>query len=362
MRVAIACCGLEHVRRGFESASRELFNALSGRADVFLFKGSGESAPNEIVVPCLRRDFLQRFMNPQRAFYWEQISFAIALVPYLFLEQIDIVHYSEGNVGNALARFMRWTRSRAQLLLCNGAPYNPRTFRPELFIQQVSKESLDLALECGIAPERMHLVPHGIAPERIRLTFARETARQSFGLPMDKLLILSMSALNKEHKRLDYLIREVASLHDDTLFLCMAGEPSAETGELEKLASELLSGRHLFLSVPRSRIPELLAAADLFVHASLHEGFGIVLIEACAAGVPVLCHNAPHFQWVMGDAGILIDMSAPGALSSTIREVAGQKDVCCRYSALGRARADNYFGWKVLVPRYLEMYEMVYRS
>ena len=93
MRVAIACCGLEHVHRGFEAFSRELFTALTGRTDVILFKGSGKSLPNEIVVPCLRRDFLMRFMNPLRAFYWEQITFTIALIPYLILNNVLLLAF-----------------------------------------------------------------------------------------------------------------------------------------------------------------------------------------------------------------------------------------------------------------------------
>jgi 1,2-diacylglycerol 3-alpha-glucosyltransferase len=362
MRVAIACCGLEHVRRGYESFSVELFNALSGHADVILFKGSGKRRPNEIVVPCLRRDFLEHFMRPQRAFYWEQLSFALALVPFLILKRIDIVHFSEGNVGNALARFVRWFRLRARLILSNGGPYHPSNFHPDLAIQQVCKAGFDLAIENGISPSRMHLIPYGIAPERYRVTAIRATVRRQFGIPVDKFTIISLAALNRSHKRIDYLIREFAALQDDSMFLCMAGEPTSESELLRKLASELLPGRHAFLTVPRARIPDLLATADLFILASLSEGFGMVLLEACAAGVPVICHNSAHFRWVLGDAGIYVDMAAPGALKSSIRELLPQRELLGRYSALGRARIDNHFSWKVLFPRYLDMYESVRNS
>ena len=136
MRIAIACCGLEHVHRGFESVSQELFNALNGRADIILFKGSGKRRPNEIVVPCLRRDFLQRFMHPLRAFYWEQVTFAIVLIPYLIVNKIDVVHYSEGNLGNVLARHLRWTGSRIKLGHPTAHPHHPGHFPPEAYIHQ----------------------------------------------------------------------------------------------------------------------------------------------------------------------------------------------------------------------------------
>jgi 1,2-diacylglycerol 3-alpha-glucosyltransferase len=359
MRIAIACCGLEHVHRGFESFSRELFGALAGNIDVVLFKGSGKPAPNEIVVPCLRRDFLGRFMSPERAFYWEQITFAIALVPYLVLKKIDIVHYSEGNLGNALARFVRCTGLRVRLLQSNGGPLHPRAFRPEPFIHQVCKAGFDQAIEYGISPSRMHLIPYGISLERFHVKETREVVRESFSLPQDKFLILSLAALNSKHKRLDYLIREVSALCDASVFLCMAGEPTHETAELRQLAAELLPGRHTFMTVPRSTVPELLATADLFVLPSLNEGFGMVLIEACSAGVPVVCHDSVHFQWVLEDAALYADMAAPGALTLKIRDAIVQKELlrCC--SELGRARVESCYSWPVLVPRYLEMFRKI---
>ena len=359
MRVVIACCGLEHTRRGYEAFSRELFAALSGHLDVTLCKGSGKRHPHEVVVPCLRRDFLMRFMNPGRAFYWEQITFAVALIPYLMLKRIDIVHYSEGNVGNALARFLRWTGMRTKLLQSNGGPYHPRHFRPEVFIHQVSNDGLDQAVAWGISPARTYLAPYGINADNFRPSLTNEAAREQFGLPRDKFLILALSALSSQHKRLDYLIREVSALEDESVFLCMAGEPTAETNGLRELASKLLPGRHTFITVPRARIPELLVTADLFVHTAVHEGFGMVLLEACAAGVPVACHNSPHFHWVLGDAALYTDMAAPGELAATLKGVRHKKAALRRLRELGIARVESFYDWKVLISRYLAMYEAV---
>ncbi len=359
MRMVIACCGLEHIRRGYESFARELFGSLSGQVDVTLCKGSGKRGPNEVVVPCLRRDLLARFVDPKTAFRWEQITFALALFPYLILKRIDLVHYSDGTVGNVLARLLRLTGSRVKLLLSNGGPYSAEHFRPEIFIHQVCAECEQDALRFGIAQRRMHLVPYGLNPEKFRSAEGKAAAREQFGLATDKFVILSVAALNRSHKRLDYLIREVAALRDDSMFLCMAGQPTSETQELRDLAAELLPGRHTIVSVPRAKVPTLLAAADLFVLASLSEGLPMVLLEACSAGVPVVCHDTAHFRWALGDAALYSDMAVPGALASSIRQIAGQKEVLQRLSGLGRLRAEDCYSWKVLVPRYLVMYESV---
>jgi len=359
MRVVIACCGLEHVVRGYESAGRELFDALSGHLDVVLCKGSGKRGKNEVVVPCLRRDFLERFISPAKAFYWEQMTFALGLLPYLLLHKVDIVHYSEARFGNALVRLVRWTGLKTRLLYSNGGPHSPARFHPGVFILQVCGPYLQAALDFGIPAERMRLLPYGIAPEQFRLPEGRAAAREQFHLPPDKLVILSMAALSRTHKRIDYLIREVAALNDDSIVLCMAGQETAETPEMRALAEELLPGRHRFLTVPRARVPALLAAADLVVLASLREGFGMVLIEACSAGVPVICHDWENFRWVLGDAAVYADMETPGALAASLRMVARDSEKLRALGVLGRARVDQHYSWRVLVPRYLEMYRSI---
>jgi glycosyltransferase involved in cell wall biosynthesis len=298
-------------------------------------------------------------MKPETAFKWEQITFAIALFPYLILNKIDIVHYSDGTVGNVLGRLVRLTRSRVRLLLSNGGPYSAEHFQPEIFIHQVCAECERDALRFGIAQERMHLVPYGINPEEFRSAEGKQAAREQFGLPKDKFVILSVAALNRSHKRLDYLIREVAALRDDSVFLCMAGQATSETPELKELAVELLPGRHTMVSVLRAKIPNLLATADLFVLASLSEGLPMVLLEACSAGVPVICHDNTHFRWAFGDAAIYSDMAAPGVLASNIRQIAGQVEMLKRLRELGKARAENCYSWKILIPRYLKMYESI---
>ncbi|RRR97724.1 glycosyltransferase family 4 protein [Glycomyces terrestris] len=101
---------------------------------------------------------------------------------------------------------------------------------------------------------------------------------------------LSVAALN-ERKRIDYLLEAFRRCREEDpgLTLTLAGDGKLRAN-LEALAEELgLSGSVEFLgSVDPAEVPALMAAHDLFVHTSRHETFGVVVVEALAAGTPVL--------------------------------------------------------------------------
>jgi 1,2-diacylglycerol 3-alpha-glucosyltransferase len=351
MRVAIICTGLDHTRRGFETFSSGLFGALFGHLDVILFKGSGRRLPGQVVVPCLRRDV------SERSYLLEQRTFAVSVFPRLLLGKFDLVHYSDPSLGNALWHLRRWTRARMPLLFSNGGPSYPWSFKPDTYIHQVAPVHYKEACRSGMASDRMHLVPYGINIEEFIPHSSKLVVREKFGIPADSIVVLSASALNISHKRLDYLIQEVESLGEN-YFLCMAGERTDETERIKELASAILPGRHLILSLDRSEMPELFSAADIFVHCAIYEGFGLVLLEAMAAGLPVIAHDSDHFRWLLDEAGIFPDMTLPGALASVLGPMTNDINAIenLRRKGYGRVQA---FDWQNLVPRYIAMYEAV---
>jgi glycosyltransferase involved in cell wall biosynthesis len=60
------------------------------------------------------------------------------------------------------------------------------------------------------------------------------------------------------------------------------------------------------------------AAADVYVHAALYEGFGLTIAEAMAAGLPVVCTDVPGARDVVGDAGVRVPPKTPAALAEAM--------------------------------------------
>jgi glycosyltransferase involved in cell wall biosynthesis len=94
------------------------------------------------------------------------------------------------------------------------------------------------------------------------------------------------------------------------------------------------------------------------VLASLSEGFGRVFLEALAHGLPVIAHRHPVMQYVLGEHGILADLSIEGALARHLLHVLARP----ADAQAMRRRWDSVslrFSWDTLAPRYQRMFEHV---
>jgi phosphatidylinositol alpha-mannosyltransferase len=109
--------------------------------------------------------------------------------------------------------------------------------------------------------------------------------------------------------------------------------------------------------VADDRLPGIYAAADAYCAPSLGgESFGIVLVEAMAAGTPVVCSDLPGYREAAGDAARFVRPGDPAALAGALREVlASPASAACLVRA-GRKRAAE-LDWRVLAPEILARYE-----
>ena len=86
---------------------------------------------------------------------------------------------------------------------------------------------------------------------------------------------------------------------------------------------------------------ELLGGATALVTPSRNEGFGLPVIEAMAAGVPVICSDIPIFREVGVDAPLYVDPDRPSSIASAARRLEDAEEWCSRVEA-GRVRAEAY--------------------
>jgi glycosyltransferase involved in cell wall biosynthesis len=108
-------------------------------------------------------------------------------------------------------------------------------------------------------------------------------------------------------------------------------------------------------------MPDLYRAADVFVLCSLKEMLGTVLLEASATAVPCLVHQHPSMRWVIGAGGIVLDMSAKGALAAAMQQLLRDGDQRRELGAKARQQCLSTFGRDRIVGEYLDYYGYVFR-
>ncbi len=133
------------------------------------------------------------------------------------------------------------------------------------------------------------------------------------------------------------------------LRLIVAGD-GPQRGAVSRLPSGLLQRVTMVGSVPHWRLPPYHAAADVFVAPSTgRESFGIVLVEAMAAGVPVVASNIAGYREVVrsGMDGLLVPPNDPESLAEAVRTVLSDRALAERLRVAGQARAER-FRWEIV--------------
>lgn len=364
MKVALLCSGLGHIRRGHEVFATSLFGLMQDRLDITLFKGGGTPAAREVVVDNIPRQspLLQDVhvavsprwadaVREQERLRIETTTFAFAALKPLMEGGFDVVHCLEQEVCDIVFEHRHLFARPPKVMFSNGGAIARGDLPGCDAVQEYTGYNLARSDR-----RRGFLIPHGV--DTALFSPRRDPAfRRQLGVPDEAFLMLSVGQICYWHKRMDYLIRELAPLAD--VHLAIVGQDSPDTPAIRRLGADLMGGRISFGSLPHHELPQAYAAADAFVLGSIFETFGIVYIEAMAAGLPVFCTNHPNQRSIVGD-GVFLDMARPGSLRQAVagRDAAHLREL----GRKGRLRVEAEFDQSRLAERYTHEYERLASS
>jgi 1,2-diacylglycerol 3-alpha-glucosyltransferase len=364
-KVFIACTGLGRVNRGFESFTQECFDAIksSPYLSVRLFKGGGKSQKDTRRMLNFPRDkrvtrWLSQLTN-RSPYQLEQDSFFLNLLPFVRYGRPDVIYFSDKNLGDRLWRWRSYSGQSYGLLFSNGGPISPSSFHQWDHIHQVSPIHHELALAKGVSAAKQSLVPYGVKIKRSLDVLSiddRRALRSRLNLPEDRVIVLSVAAINDSHKRMSYLINEVARLTGTRPYLLLVGQQDSESSAIIRCGNELLGSDNFGVrTVDPHEVNELYGAADIFVLASVSEGSPRALAEAISHGLPCLVHDYEVTRFVLGTYGVYGNFRDEGVLTDLLRNVVDNITTISSCAIERHRFAYDRFSWDRLVTDYVGM-------
>ncbi|MFA6292660.1 MAG: glycosyltransferase family 4 protein, partial [Victivallales bacterium] len=215
-------------------------------------------------------------------------------------------------------------------------------------------------LDIGIPENKIRIIPNGVNTAKfaeIKLKSERAAVRRKYGLSETKLLILTVGRYHPK-KGFDDIPKIAKILSDNNMAFDWAvvgkncGQIADKFPECSGLGIRTIenfakSGGEVF-SLPSEELIELYCAADIFVLPTLIETFGMVLVEAMAAGLPIVTTDAPGVRDVISDGinGLKGPVKNPNAIAGLILKLINDNILSRKLSENSIRHSLEFYDWE----------------
>jgi glycosyltransferase involved in cell wall biosynthesis len=223
----------------------------------------------------------------------------------------------------------------------------------------------DQYVAAGVAPrEKFVTVYSGMEVEPfLNPPRAPEIVRRELGFSPDQIVVGKIARLFelKGHEYVIAAAKRVAARNPDVRFL-FVGDGLLHGALVRQIAEAGLTDRFVFTGlVPQHKVPELIGAMEIVVHASLREGLARVLPQGLIAGKPVISYDVDGAREVVlpGETGYLLPPQSVEEMAEAILRLAADPDLRRRLGQAGRDRFTEQFRHETMTRRLREIYTQV---
>ena len=222
----------------------------------------------------------------------------------------------------------------------------------------VSPELLDLARALRACdPAKLSVIENGIDVDRFATTpDVRRASRESLGIPQDAFVIGAVGRLSPE-KEFPWLVRAAAPMLGAGVRLIIVGGGAQEAAIRSEVSAQRVEP-YVLLPGARNDVPRYTAAMDVFVLSSSMEGLPLAVLEAMAAGLPVVATAVGGLPNLIEDGknGFLVPPGNDNAMRDRLLALRDDLATARAVGERGRALARERYSREQMVRRYLTLY------
>jgi len=213
-------------------------------------------------------------------------------------------------------------------------------------------------LRHGIKQNKIIRLAHGIQISEFQSNKSIEQARKEFKLPPDTVVITFLGRIH-EIKGLDLLIKAAQQLRKQKVTFVIAGSDGGYLKELHRLIKNAHLADKIILRSATFGIEkaDLYKASDIFVYPSYSEGFSLGILEAGAAGLPLVITTGCHFPEVQTqNAGQIVEPTAQ-ALTAALKPLIASKRLRTRKGKQSQKLVQEQFSMSAVGQKLLRIYK-----
>jgi len=365
---------------GFEVFSQNIAEGVAKIDDVWVITSKVIDTPNQEIKGNLRI-FRTSPLILKDLSYSKPWFIAGAMVWVLFKsiklikkEKIDLIH-AQGFLSGILGYILKKITKIPYIITIQSADFS--VYHPRLNIKIINKvyqwiegivfkgadscHAVSKHLEkhfrkYGI--ENIVVIPDGVSQNKFKLDANKKLTRKELGFDTENLIVC-VSRL--EHKNGTHDLIEAAKYLKDLDFKIIICGDGSDRQKLEKMVEELNLKHRVFLigDILHADLPRYVACGDIFVRPSLAEGFGIVFLEAMAAGLAVIATpvgGIPDFL-EDGETGLFCEPGNPKDIAEKIKILIQNKSLREKLIKNGRQMVLDIYNWDRISENLREAYK-----
>jgi glycosyltransferase involved in cell wall biosynthesis len=216
------------------------------------------------------------------------------------------------------------------------------------------------ALDHGIPPDRIEIIPNGIDPSELNDLLVKGTFRRRFGLDPKRPVILFLSRINKKNGA-DMLVEAFARLYNPDAQLAIVGPDDGHLADVQRLIAKYQMEKQVILPGRLSGADVLSAFqdADLFVLPCRADTFPVTIIEACLVGTPMVVTNCCEIAHLVKDLVAEVVPFDVGEFAGAMNRLLTNRELYEHYRANCWALIQSTFSIQAVVNQLETVYQRV---